>query len=433
MDDKFNNNMNHNIDNSLFIDNNNEIFKNDKIYKQDSTVNLDSNVSDNFWGNDVFLSNNLNNNISDLGDNTDINSTEIKISSKRGIKDILVDKKFLMVVSLFIFIFTCITVFKTFYLRHKVDDYEGVFIEIEQKESSEMHVSVDTLEDSESNGIAADNLVNCIKSPLDINNLPDSINLVITEINNYYNQSNNYFAFKYKDIYTGFSVSYNEKQRIFGASTVKAPKDIYIYEMASLGKIDLGEKLTYTSKYYNSGAWQLKNKKYDTKYDIKTLANYSTVDSDNAAHNMLMDRFGRENMLNFWKEKGTNAVFTQRTNWGANSANDASIYMSELYKFYLENKEYGQELMNNFLNAHPKFITGKNDYKVANKSGWAGSSIHDVSIVFAENPYIVVALSNLGATGNYMSYFNKANNLAYKLHTEYWKYKMDVCNHINQY
>ena len=91
------------------------------------------------------------------------------------------------------------------------------------------------------------------------------------------------------------------------------------------------------------------------------------------------------------------------------------------------------KLLNNFLNSHPKFIKGKNNYKIASKSGWAGSAIHDVSIVFADNPYIIVALSNLGDKDYYMSYFNKANDLAYKLHTEYWKYKMELCGNINQY
>ena len=138
-------------------------------------------------------------------------------------------------------------------------------------------------------------------------------------------------------------------------------------------------------------------------------------------------------MLSFWKNLGTTAIFTANNNWGITNAHDASIYMEELYKFYIEDEKYGQELMNNFLNASPKFITGKNNYKVANKSGWAGSAIHDVSIIFADNPYIIVALSNLGDKDYYMSYFNKANDLAYKLHTEYWKYKMDVCGNINQY
>ena len=350
------------------------------------------------------------------------------------IKKILTDKKFILVVAVLIFIFTSITVFKTFYLRSKVDEYENFFTVIEEKESMIMNVSsgegVDTKFLKKS---AASELVNCINSKIDSENLPDSINNIIKEINDYYNQSNNYFAFAYKDIYTGFMVSYNEKQQIFTASTIKGPTDIYIYEMASLGKINLDEELTYTGNYYNTGSGVLKNNKINTNYSVRTLLNYSTVYSDNVAHNMLMDKYGRENMLSFWQGLGTNSIFTANNNWGVVNAHDAVIYMSELYRFYLENDTYGLELMNNFLNAKPKFISGENNYQVANKSGWSGTVIHDVSIVFANNPYIVVALSNLGDTDYYMSYFNKVNDLASKLHSEYWKYKMDKCSEISQY
>ena len=354
--------------------------------------------------------------------------------SKNKIKCILTNKKFLMVELLLIFIFTCITVGKAIYLRNKVDNYEGFFTKIEEIESSEVKVYQDGEKNNNSlKDVAAFELVNCIQEPLDVNDLPDSISSIIDEINDYYNQSNNYFAFKYKDIYTGFSISYNENQNIFTASTIKAPKDIYIYEMACLGKIDLSEELMYTSGYYSGGTGVLKDKKVNTKYDIRTLVNYSIVYSDNIAHNMLMDKYGRRNMLEFWKEKGTTAIFTQNNNWGVFNAHDASIYMEELYRFYIDNEEYGKELMNNFINAKTKFILGKNGYKVANKSGWSGSAIHDVAIVFADNPYIVVGLSNLGGTDYYYSYFNKVNDFAYRLHTEYWKHKMSVCSYINQY
>lgn len=355
-------------------------------------------------------------------------------SNHKNIMSVLNNKKLILTLTILTFVFTTITVIKTFHLRNKVDDYEDFYVEIKEKISEEPIVYND--EEKNDNNLkdsAASELINCINSSIDVKSLPSSIKSVINEINNYYNQSNNYFAFKYKDIYTGFTISYNENQKIFTASTIKAPKDIYIYEMASLGKIDLNEKLTYTSKYYNTGAWRLKEKGFNTSYDIKTLVNYSTVASDNAAHNMLMDKFGRTNMLDFWKEKGTEAIFTANNNWGVTNAHDASIYMEELYKFYIENEKYGKELMDNFLNASPKFIKGKNNYKVANKSGWAGTAIHDVSIIFADNPYIVVALSNLGNTDYYMSYFNKVNELAHKLHTEYWKYKMDICQNISQY
>ena len=138
-------------------------------------------------------------------------------------------------------------------------------------------------------------------------------------------------------------------------------------------------------------------------------------------------------MLLFWKDKGTKAIFTENSNWGVLNASDASIYMEELYNFYLNNNEYGLELLNNFFNAKTKFITSRNGYKVANKSGWCGSAIHDVAIVFADNPYIVVGLSNLGNTDEYGSYFNKVSDFAYRFHTEYWKYKMNMCSNIIQY
>ena len=358
-----------------------------------------------------------------------------KISVSDKIKNIMTSNSFSMTLLILIFVFVCITVGKTVALRSKVEENEVFFEEIVKKEETiaKVYQSGKLELDGESGKGAASELVKCLNSSIDLNNLPDSIESIIDEINNFYNKSNNYFAFKYKDIYTGFSISYNENQKIFAASTIKAPKDIYIYEMASLGKINLDDKLTYTSGYYNNGTGVLKDKKVNTVYDVRTLVGYSTVYSDNAAHNMLMDKYGRDNMLSFWKDKGTKTIFTSNNNWGNISAYDAAIYMDELYRFYLENEKYGEELMNNFIGATTKFITGKNNYKVANKSGWSGSAMHDVSIVFADNPYIVVALSNLGQTDSYWGYFNKVNDLAYRLHTEYWKYKMQICNSIDQY
>ena len=95
----------------------------------------------------------------------------------------------------------------------------------------------------------------------------------------------------YKDIYTGFTVSYNGEAPIFTASTIKAPAMIYLYEMASLGEVDLNEELTYTRGYYSDGSGVLKTKSFDTKYSIDTLIGYAIHDSDNAAYAMLMNRY----------------------------------------------------------------------------------------------------------------------------------------------
>lgn len=367
-----------------------------------------------------------------LGDDFLDDDVEIVFNNKK-FRNIFT-KRNLTIIFILIFIFVCVVVVKAFYYGKKVDHYEEYFTVIDSKDEENTIVYDDKeLDQKILKKMAANELINCINRKVDENKLPDSINNVINEINNYYNSSYDYFAFLYRDIYTGFTVSYNQNQNIFTASTIKGPTDIYIYEMASQGKIDLEEKLTYTGRYYNTGSGLLKNKPINTKYTTRTLLEYSTVHSDNAAHNMLMDKYGRSNMLSFWSEKGTTAIFTANNNWGVTNAHDASIYMQELYRFYVEDNAYGEELMKNFINAHPKFIAGKDKYVVANKSGWSGTAIHDVSIVFADNPYIVVGLSNLGTTDYYMSYFNRVNDLAYRLHTEYWKYKMSECNSIKQY
>lgn len=342
--------------------------------------------------------------------------------------------KHLIPVSLFVLILISIITVKTFSYSFKLEQYEEDTKTYDKNIDATVKIyeGNDLNYESYSNN-AANSLVECLKSKVDINNLPENISNVVNKINDYYNESNNHFAFAYKDLYTGFSVTYNESQQVFTASTIKAPTDLYIYEMASLGKIDLDEEMTYTSNYYNPKSGKLKFNEFNTKYTVRELLRLSTVYSDNAAHNMLEDKFGRVNMLNFWKEKGTEKIFTQNTNWGVLNAHDAIIYMEELYNFYLTNEEYGGAIMENFKNASPKFIKGKNDYPVANKSGWGNTSIHDVSIIFAENPYIIVALSTLGKTDIYRSYFENANNLAYELHTEYWKYKTESCSNIKQY
>ena len=353
---------------------------------------------------------------------------------KRTIMDVLSSRKTIHILLVIIFIIMLILVVKAFYFGKLVDIYNEYTTETSKEYDKSTKIYDDELVDIETlKKAAASELIDCISSPIDTNKLSNELNSTIKEISNYYRTNGKYYAFAYKDLFTGFTVSYNENGNIFAASTIKAPVNIYLYEMASQGKINLDDELTYTANYYNNGTGVLKNKNVNTKYNIRTLSEYAIRNSDNAAHNMLMDKYGRNNIKMFWSDKGTNIILTGNDNWGLINAHDAMIYMKELYTFYVNNDDYGNELMNNFVNAKTKFITGKNNYKVANKTGWSGTSQHDAAIVFADNPYIVIALSNLGYDNNYMNHFNKVNDLASKLHNEYWKYKMNMCNNIKQH
>ena len=306
---------------------------------------------------------------------------------------------------------------------------------IEQKDSPKIkyyHVEKEVEED---NGYqsAIEELIHCYQSKIDYSLVNDDIKNNVNALQNLYDKSSKYFSFLYQDLYSGFTISYNEDTPIFTASTIKAPAMIYLYEMASEGKIDLEEKLIYTSNFYHGGSGVLQTKPVNTDYSVGQLIYYAIHDSDNIAYAMLMNRFQRENVLDFWSSKGTKHIYTLNTIWGVTSVKDASIYMNELYRFSRENKEYGQTLMEYFKGATWKLITNKNgEFNTANKGGWSGEAIHDVAIVFDKNPYLLVIMSNTGES-NYSYLFSETSKIVGMLHESYWKYKEELCEKFRQY
>lgn len=317
--------------------------------------------------------------------------------------------------------------------KEELEKYENDIIVEKITTTVTPYYSENGLNDNSLKDIAASNLVSCINQKLDLNELDAETKQIIDELNELYNSSLNNFSFLYKDIYTGFTLSYNEEGSIFTASTIKAPAMIYLYELASKNELDLNEELTYTENFYSEGSGILKDKEPNTKYKVGQLIEYSIHDSDNIAYRMLMNRYGRKNMYNFWTSKGTTNIYKYDTIWGMTSAKDASIYMQELYDFYLTNDTYGTELINLFKNATWKQITNKDGlYNTASKGGWSGTAFHDAAIVFEENPYILVILSNLGES-DYNYLFKNTSQLIGKLHEKYWQTKINKCNKITQY
>ena len=80
-----------------------------------------------------------------------------------------------------------------------------------------------------------------------------------------------------------------------------------------------------------------------------------------------------------------------------------------------------------------KMVTDKEGkLNTASKGGWAGTAFHDAAIVYDENPYILIIMSNTGES-NYSYLFKNASQIVGTLHEEYWKYKVDNCRNISQY
>ena len=198
-----------------------------------NVTNNDKNVSSSY---DVNRVNEIKKKEKNIGLVTFNDGLDEEVNYNKGIRGFLTNKKVISVVLVLAFVFVCIVVAKAFYFGNKVDKYEEFFIEIDHKIDEEAKAYAgQELDNVALKKVAASELVSCIGSKVDFDNLSDGVKNAIRDINNYYNSSYNNFAFAYKDIYTGFTVTYNENQDIFTASTIKAPTDIYIWEMASQG------------------------------------------------------------------------------------------------------------------------------------------------------------------------------------------------------
>ena len=104
--------------------------------------------------------------------------------------------------------------------------------------------------------------------------------------------------------------------------------------------------------------------------------------------------------------------------------------MEELYNYYIDNNyNYNDELINYFFNSWKVINIPDENTKIASKSGWSGTSLHDMALILDENPYTLVILTNRGYV-EYQDFFNKASDLVYQFHNLYWEEKMKYC--INQ-
>lgn len=331
-------------------------------------------------------------------------------------------KDYIMIILMITFILVFLVVGRAINSKRSLTDYKEK--EKNLVEKLENNVKFEYPENTSTN--INTGIINCLKTPLPEDNMSNELKDISKDLENLMNESKYNFAFKYKDLNTGFCLSYNSNQPIFAASTIKAPEAIYIYEEAEKGNINLDDTITYTSNYYSGGTGILKNRSFNVNYSIRDLVSYSIIHSDNAAHLMLNNKYKAENINNYWSNLGTTTIYKNNRAWCDINANDATIYMTELYNYIEGNNKYSNELLDFFKKSWKIISVPDKNIQIASKSGWSEYSLHDVSLIFDENPYTLAILTNRGYT-DYQFFFNKVSNLIYNFHKKYWQEKINNC------
>lgn len=216
----------------------------------------------------------------------------------------------------------------------------------------------------------------------------------------------------YYGLDSGAEYTYNPGQRYNAASLMKAPFCMYILQQASEGNCDLDKPLQYTEKFVSKGTGRLKNLPVGEWYSIRTLVEYAIRYSDNAALRMLRNEFGTAGFTAYAGQLGipkpeviqliTNSTIT---------VEEALIYMKAIRQF-IQNNPNGVLLRQYMTTTTNPMIVSSQNYPVVRKYGWANQSFHDMAIIEAPQPYVLVILTDHeDGTGADFSMFRQISEL----------------------
>lgn len=247
-------------------------------------------------------------------------------------------------------------------------------------------------------------------------------------------------SFYYRDIETGYTISYESDNIMYAASLIKAP---YIYTMLKTvadfeynklhfdadgnplfdeegqplfegdhpnldeegrivylegeEKYDLSRLWTFNKEEMTvEGSGTIQNMEDGTQFSYLELVRYALLYSDNIAFAEIRKMFGYSEYLQMARAMG---VRGSSYGYMKLSADDCGIFLSAIYEFMETNETYGALMKEAMIGSnYPVLIpAGVSPAVAAHKYGWDEDSYHDMAIVYDEHPYILVIMTDLDA------------------------------------
>ena len=201
----------------------------------------------------------------------------------------------------------------------------------------------------------------------------------------------------YKNLESGFVYRHNTDRVFYAASVTKAFYALYLFQLAEQGVLCLDTEHTFTYADFMDGSGIIRERyPVGTSFTLRELLRLNVSYSDNIATLILVREHGAEGFRQFLTELGGNP---DQMGWGIMdfnmSAEEAGLFLQEVYRYLVEGSEYALALKSDLLNNQYPFIVS--DYSIASKTGWTSFyAWHDAAIVYAPSPYILVIFTDRG-------------------------------------
>ena len=214
-------------------------------------------------------------------------------------------------------------------------------------------------------------------------------------------------GFYYKNLTTGEEWELNSAVPLMAASVIKIPVLTEVFAQLEAKNADKSEIYEIKSEDKLPSCGALNYMHTGLAVTLQDLYTLMIILSDNTATNLLIKKFGIENINRRMRSLGLEKTTVNRLLFDASdaargkenyiSAKEIGILLEKMYRGELVSPAASAEMLgilkNQRLNGKmPFYFTG--EVKIAHKTSEDSSITHDVGIVFAPQPFVVCFCSN---------------------------------------
>ncbi|MDR2167678.1 MAG: class A beta-lactamase-related serine hydrolase [Clostridiales bacterium] len=200
----------------------------------------------------------------------------------------------------------------------------------------------------------------------------------------------------YYNLDTGFNFGFRQDEVYFAASLNKASNAFYIYYLAERGLANLDRRHTFRASDWVGGTGVIRHLySFGRAFSHWELLRHSVRDSDNIAFGIL-DSFYAEYNPSYREfsqglDRDLSLLGTARTH--SVTAAEMGLLLRHIHEFFESDSIYARHFQYSMFHSDVPMIVA--DYPVAQKYGHWDGAFHDMAIVYAPSPYILVILSDL--------------------------------------
>ena len=214
-------------------------------------------------------------------------------------------------------------------------------------------------------------------------------------------------GFFYKNLSTGESFGYRERDMFQAASVIKLPIYAVVMKLWAEGKLELSEKIVCRDEDKLPPCGALYFFTGDVEVDINTLCGLMISLSDNAATNLLIKRLGLDFLNEQFKEIGLKDTHLERLLFDAEGSAkglenrivpaEMGELLERIYRHSFINEEVSSRMEKLLLEQQinhkiPGYLP--EGTPVAHKTGEDDGITNDVAVVYSENPCVICFASN---------------------------------------